>query len=80
MNESVNIRGLVLSKYHSISEFAKAIGWSRNKASRMLNGVTALSADDMAEMSALLGIKTPENFVHYFFAGLSTKWTDRNSA
>ncbi|MFT9057086.1 MAG: helix-turn-helix transcriptional regulator [Ethanoligenens sp.] len=80
MNEGVNIRGLVLSKYHSISEFAKAIGWSRNKASRILNGVTALSADDMAKISALLGIETPERFVHYFFARLSTKWTNRDSA
>lgn len=76
MGDGITVRGLALSKYQNISEFAKAIGWTRNKASRILNGVTDPSSEDMEKMSALLGINTPMSFIHYFFPELSTKWTD----
>lgn len=76
MNEGITIRGLALSKYRSISKFATAIGWTRNKASRVLNGVTIPSADDMIEISTILDISTPERFIQYFFPKLSTKWTN----
>ena len=75
MGDGITVRGLALSKYQSISGFARAIGWTRNKASRILNGVTDPSSEDMTKISALLGINTPESFLHYFFADLSTKWT-----
>ena len=68
-------RGLVFSKYKNISEFASAIGWSRNKASRIVNGIQEPDADDMEKMAEVLGIKTPEAFISIFFRNLSTKWT-----
>lgn len=33
----ITIRGMVLSKYKTIGAFADRIGWSRNKASRIIN-------------------------------------------
>lgn len=69
-------RSLVLGKYKSIAEFADAIGWSRNKASRIVNGVQEPDANEMEQMAELFGIKTAEQFMSIFFAGLSTKWTN----
>ena len=68
-------RGLVFSKYKNISEFASAIGWSRNKASRIINGIQEPDANDMERMAEILDIKTPESFIDIFFKNLSTKWT-----
>lgn len=73
-------RGLVFSKYRNISEFAQAIGWSRNKASRVVNGIQEPDANDMEKMAELLDINTPEAFIDIFFKGLSTKWTNSASA
>ena len=69
-------RGLVFSKYKNISEFASAIGWSRNKASRIINGIQKPDANDMEKMAEALDIKTPEAFMGIFFRNLSAKWTD----
>lgn len=68
-------RGLVLSKYKSISEFAQAVGWSRNKASRIVNGIQEPDANDMEIMAKALDIRTPERFMDIFFDQLSTMWT-----
>ena len=68
-------RGLVFSKYKNISEFASAIGWSRNKASRIINGIQEPDANDMEKMAEVLDIKTPEAFISIFFRNMSTKWT-----
>ena len=69
-------RSLVLGKYKSIAEFADAIGWSRNKASRIVNGVQEPDAEEMEQMAELFGINTADRFMEFFFARLSTKWTD----
>lgn len=69
-------RSLVLGKYKSIAEFADAIGWSRNKASRIVNGVQEPDAEEMEQMAELFGINTADQFMEIFFARLSTKWTD----
>ena len=68
-------RGLVFSKYKNISEFACAIGWSRNKASRIINGIQEPDVNDMEKMAEVLDIKTPEAFISIFFRNMSTKWT-----
>lgn len=52
----LSLRGLVLSKYRSISQFADAIGWERGKASRIVNGRQQPSKADMESMIVLLGI------------------------
>ena len=66
------IRGAVFSKFSSISAFAKAMGWKRNKASRIINLVQRPSAEDMEQMAVVLGISDADMFVHIFFPGQST--------
>ena len=68
-------RGLVYAKYRNITEFAEAIGWSRNKASRIVNGVQEPDAKEMEQMANVLGIDSPEEFARIFFNKLSTMWT-----
>lgn len=75
MQENMSIRGLVLSKYKSISAFAREIGWGRQKAQRILNGIQEPTLSDIEKMAFLLNIKTAETFTCIFFASLSTKWT-----
>lgn len=67
------IRGAVFSKFSNITSFANAIGWSRNKASRILNGVTEPSANDIEQMAVCLNILDAATFVSIFFPALSTK-------
>lgn len=66
------IRGAVFSKFSSISDFAKAVGWKRNKASRIVNLVQRPSAEDMEQMASVLGISDANKFVSIFFPGQST--------
>ena len=61
------IRGAVFSKYSNTTAFAKSIGWSRNKASRILNGVQSPSADDMEQISQCIGISDAKDFISVFF-------------
>ena len=70
-----NFRGLIFSKYKNITEFASAVGWTRNKASRIANGIQEPDAEDMERMADALGITSPEQFMYIFFRSLSTKWT-----
>lgn len=67
------IRGAVFSKFSSITSFADAVGWKRNKASRILNGIQKPSADDMEQMADCLNIQDANVFVSIFFPQLSTK-------
>lgn len=64
---TTTLRGLVFSKYPSISAFAEAIGWSRGKASRIANGTQQPSKEDMEELIKLLEI--PQQSVAPVFFG-----------
>ena len=66
------IRGAVFNKFSSITEFADAIGWSRNKASRIVNGDQIPTADDIEKMAVCLDKATPDKFMSVFFPHLST--------
>lgn len=68
------LRGAVLTKFRSISDFAKALEWDRKKASRIINHVQSPTVDDMYKMSELLGIKDSLSFCHIFLPRLTTKW------
>ena len=76
MNEGVNFRGLVFSQYKSVSDFAKAVGWSRNKASRILNGVQEPDSHDIVVMTKALNITNQKTFINIFFTELSTLVTE----
>lgn len=71
----ITLRGAVLSKYKSIGSFAEAVGWKRNKVSRILNGVQEATASDIEVMAKNLDINSQDLFMSIFFASLSTKWT-----
>lgn len=75
MKDKKTYRGLVFSKFHSISDFARGTGWSRNKASRIVNGLQEPNSDDIADMVRVFEISSQEDFMEIFFAELSTKWT-----
>lgn len=67
------IRGAVFNKFNSIVSFANAIGWQRNKASRIINGIQQPSIDDMEQMAKCLDIPDALTFVSIFFPQMSTK-------
>ncbi len=68
---SLTLRGLVFSKYPSISAFADAIGWTRNKASRIVNGIQQPNKKDMEELILLLDI-SKESVAPIFFGAMFT--------
>ena len=67
------IRGAVFSKFNTIGSFAQAIGWKRNKASRIVNGIQRPSVVDMEQMAICLKISDASTFVSIFFPGMTTK-------
>ena len=67
------IRGAVFSKYPNVSSFAKAIGWHRNKASRIVKGEQSPSVKDMEEMAMCLNITDAVSFMSIFFPHAFTK-------
>lgn len=67
-----HIRGIVFSMFSSISSFANAIGWKRNKASRIVNGIQEPSVEDMEAMAKCLNISDAATFVSIFFPELFT--------
>lgn len=74
----MNLRGMVLSKYKTIGAFADAVGWKRNKASRIVNGVQEPDITDIQNMAKALEIDSQDAFIRIFFAPLSTMWTTGN--
>ena len=61
------IRGAVFSKFPSILAFAKAIGWNRRKAAKIVNGTQRPNAEEMEAMAKQLGIDNAEDFMDIFF-------------
>ncbi|MFR0870513.1 MAG: helix-turn-helix domain-containing protein [Oscillospiraceae bacterium] len=69
------LKSKVLGKFFSITAFAEAIGWSRNKASRIINGMQEPSCDDIVDLTNVLDLGEKEFFA-IFFDKLSTMCTD----
>ncbi len=69
------IRGLVFSRYRTIGEFSDAIGWKRNKSSRILNGIQEPDSRDMRAIAELFELSS-EEFVNIFFEEQFTKCTN----
>ena len=67
-----SIRGLVFSRYSSISEFAEAMNWGRQKATRIVKGTHRPSADDMEKMAKHFGIHDASTFMTVFFPHYAT--------
>lgn len=58
--EGMNFRGLVYSRFKSIADFAQAIGWTRQKATNIVNGVQEPSLDDTDKMAKALEMTLDE--------------------
>ena len=53
---SILKRGIVYSKFKSIAAFSDSIGWTRQKGTNIVNGLTEPSLDDVDKMSKALGL------------------------
>jgi len=56
MEGNVGIRGVVYDRYKSIAAFADAIGWTRQKATLIINGNQEPNLDDVDKMSKALNL------------------------
>ncbi len=62
-----DLRGLVYSRFKSISELASILGWTRQKATNIINGVSEPSLADADELAKALGTNLEETasfFLH----------------
>ena len=75
MNNLITLRGAVMSKYRAISSFADEIGWKRNKASRIINGVQEPTTQDIQEITKCLEINSVDIFLQIFFPPMTTLWS-----
>ena len=57
---SMTFRGVVYSKFKSIAAFSDSIGWTRQKGSNIVNGITEPSLDDVNKMSKALDLPFEE--------------------
>lgn len=64
----------ILAKYRNISNFARAIGWDRKKASRVANRVQLPTANDMEQMAVALDVQDSDTFVRLFLPSVPTLW------
>lgn len=60
MVESIQFRGVVYSKFKSIADFSNCIGWTRQKGTNIVNGITEPSLDDVDKMSKALDMPFEE--------------------
>ncbi len=70
----MTLRGVVVSKFGSVSKMAKALHWSNGKARRIVRGEQLPNANDIEDMAAVLEIENAVEFVRVFFPEQSTKW------
>ena len=61
------IRGLIAEKFRTPAEFARRLGWQRDKLYRILRKETKLTADEVLDMAGALGIMdSPDEVVSIF--------------
>ena len=66
------IRGAVFSKFSSVCAFAREMGWTRQKATRIVKGLQSPTADEIEEMTKLFEITDSKKFMETFFPNMST--------
>lgn len=69
----VNLYGLAMSQYKTVTNFANNMGWGRQKASRIINGRQELTATDMEQLRDALHIDDADTFMQIFFPTKSAK-------
>ena len=58
--EHITLRGIVYSKYRSIAHLGSAVGWTRQKATNIINGTAEPSLDDVDKLARALGLSFEE--------------------
>ena len=56
------LRGRIVAMFGTIGKFAEAIGWSRRKASAIVNKHQEATASDIEKMANLLQVDLPDDF------------------
>lgn len=59
MDEQMNLRGIVVSRFGSIARFSKEIGWCYSKTNRIVNGKQEPDATEIKAMASVLRIENP---------------------
>ena len=75
MNDFLNMRGVILSQYPSVTAFAKAAGLPQPRVRRLVAGKQKLDSDDICAFAIALHIPDSETFAQIFFNQMTTMWT-----
>lgn len=67
MAKVLELSGMIHSKYESESDFANAIGWSRQRVNKITNGKKEPNLKELAQISAGLGVSF-ERIANIFLA------------
>lgn len=59
MDKIMSLKGIVVSKFGSISAFSKEIGWCYSKTNRIVNGKQLPDASEIKDMARVLNIDDP---------------------
>ncbi len=70
------LRGRVIEKYGSLSNFAEALGWSARKVSYIVGEKQSPTAKETEEMAKRLDVDNAQDFMRIFYPQMSIKWTD----
>ena len=61
------LRGRIIAMYHTVLNFANAIGWSNRKAYDIVNGKQEPTCRDIEEMCSALKVDIPQQMKELFF-------------
>jgi transcriptional regulator with XRE-family HTH domain len=75
----MQLRGLIYGEFNSESDFARRLGWSRQKLNKITNGVKEPDITELNEMSKLLN-KTVGDLAQIFLERKSPNRQQSNSA
>ena len=73
MEDMMALRGKVHSKFRSVSEFERVLGWGKHKAARIINGIQSPTAEEIGQMASALNINDQNDFLSLFFPSMFTK-------
>jgi len=62
-----NLRGRIISMYHSVQNFARSVGWSNRKAYDIVNGRQEATGKDIDVMCNALNVQIPDEMRNLFF-------------
>ena len=64
------LKGEIVAKYGTQDAFANAIGWHRNKVSKIITGKYSPNTDEVADIVQILGI-SENTFIEIFLHQIS---------